>query len=224
MEKILLEAKTRNILGKKVKKIRAQGQIPAVLYGHDVSTQPLSINLIQFNQIYKKAGMSSLVDIQIDNDKSFKVLLHEPQRDPCTNAITHADIYRVKMTEKIKTEIPLQFIGEAPAVSELEGNLIINKDNVEVECLPDALVPHIEVDLSTIKTFDDMIHISDIKAPEKMEILNDPDEVVATVSAPRSEEEIEAELTDTTEEEKAAVAELSETPETEATEEKPKSE
>lgn len=220
MENLTLEATKRTILGKKVKNLRKKGQIPAVLYGNGIKNESLTIDLPTFNQIFKKAGISTLVSLKIDNQKAFKVLLHEPQRDPANHIITHADLYKVKMSEKIKTEIPLEFVGESPAVTELEGNLIISKDNVEVECLPDALVPHIEVDLSTIKTFDDMIHVSDIQAPEKMEILNDPEEVVVTVSAPRSEEELAEELAETSkDEEEAKVAELAETP-AEETEEK----
>lgn len=225
MENIALEAQERTILGKKVKKIRNNGQIPAILYGHGIENQPLTLNLSVFNHVFKKAGVSSLVNLKIDDGKPFKVLFHEPSRDPRTNIITHVDIYKVKMSEKIKTEIPLEFINEAPAVTELEGNLIISKDAVEVECLPDALVPNIEVDLSTLATFDDNIHVSDINVPEKMEILDDPEELVATVSAPRSEEELAEDLAETTaEEEQAAVAELAENPEeaeaTEGTEEK----
>ncbi len=211
MEAITLEAKTRTILGKKVKKIRRNGLIPANLYGNGIENQSLTLNLVAFAQVFKKAGSSTLVSLKIDDQKSFKVLVHEPDREPRTRAITHVDFYKVKMSEKIKTEIPLEFIGESPAVTDLEGNLIINRDAVQVECLPDALVQHIEVDLSVLKTFDDMIHISDLKIPEKMEILDDAEELIATVSAPRSEEELEEGTT--AEDEKAAVDALAENPE-----------
>lgn len=214
METIILESQKRTILGKKVKKMRLTGQIPVVLYGNGIKTEPLTVNLIKFNQVFKKAGGSTLVNLTINDGKSFKVLLHEPQRHPVTSIITHCDMYKVKMTEKIKTEIPLEFIGESVAVSELEGNLIISKDNVEVECLPDALVSHIDVDLSQLKALGDTIHISDIIVPEKMELLADAEDLVATVSAPRTEEELAEEVEGTTaEDEKAAVAELSEVPE-----------
>lgn len=211
MEAIILESKTRTILGKKVKKMRLTGQIPVVLYGHGIETTSLTVNLIKFTQILKKAGGSTLVDLKIDDKKAVKILLRAPQRHPVTSIITHCDMYKVKMSEKIKTEIKLEFVGESVAVSELEGNLIISRDNVEVECLPDALVSHIDVDLSLLKAFGDTIHISDIKVPEKMEILADPEDVVASVSAPRTEEEMEEGTT--AEDEKAAVDALAEKPE-----------
>lgn len=94
------------------------------------------------------------------------------------------------MTEKIVTEIPLKFIGEAPAVVDLDGTLLVNRDNIEVECLPTDLVHEIEVDISSLKTFDDLIKVADLKIPKGLEVLNDPNEVVASVTPPRSEEEL----------------------------------
>ncbi|MDO8513901.1 MAG: 50S ribosomal protein L25 [bacterium] len=214
MENLTLVAHPRTILGKKVKKIRENGKIPIILYGHGIESQPLTVDKIQLSQLFKQAGISTLVDLKIDEQKAFKILFHEPQRDPCTNSITHADLYKVKMTEKIRTEIPLEFVGESLAVTELEGNLIIIKDSVEVECLPDALVPNISVDLSKIKTFDDVLHISDIQTPEKIEILDDPEETIVSVSAPRTEEELEEELAaPTAEEEQAAIDQVAGTEE-----------
>ncbi len=207
MEAKSLQAQTRTILGKKVKKVRKQGMIPAILYGHDTEPQPLSINTQEFSQIFKTAGISALVNLKIDEQKGFKVLLKEPQRDPKNRTITHADIYKVKMSEKIKTEIPLEFINEAPAVVDLEGNLIVNSNTIEVECLPDDLIANIEVDLAALKTFDDMIHLKDIKAPKGVEFLGDPEEVIVVVSTPRTEEEM-TEETVGEDAEKTAVAEL----------------
>lgn len=214
MEAKSLQAQTRTILGKKVKKVRKQGMIPAILYGHDTEPQPLSINTQEFSQIFKTAGISALVNLKIDEQKGFKVLLKEPQRDPKNRTITHADIYKVKMSEKIKTEIPLEFINEAPAVVDLEGNLIVNSNTIEVECLPDDLIANIEVDLAALKTFDDMIHLKDIKAPKGVEFLGDPEEVIVVVSTPRTEEEM-TEETVGEDAEKTAVAELAKEEETE---------
>ena len=137
------------------------------------------------------------------------MLLHEPQEHYLHGGPVHADFYAVKMTEKIETAIPIHFTGTSAAVEELEGNLIINKDELEIRCLPADLIPAVEVDLSALATFDDSIRVSDIKVPETIEIMLDPAEVIATVAAPISEEELEAELaTDTTEAEAAAVEEL----------------
>ncbi|MFA5129278.1 MAG: hypothetical protein WC445_04995, partial [Patescibacteria group bacterium] len=107
-----------------------------------------------------------------------------------SNQPIHLDIYKVKMSEKLTTEIPLSFINESAAVLELEGNLVKNFDALEVECLPNDLVSEFEVDLSLLKTFDDTIKIADIKIPKTIEVKADPEEVVALVMPPRSEEEM----------------------------------
>ena len=191
MEKIELSAKKREIVGKKVKNIRKQGLIPAVLYGSKSEPENLSLEKNIFEKVYKKAGTSSLVDLIIDQNSAVKVLIHEPQMDPVEDTPLHVDFYKVNMKEKITTEIPLEFIGESPAVKDLEGNLITNKDEVEVESLPGDLISEIKVDISALKTFDDLIYVKNLDIPATIEILDDPEEIVAQVTPPRSEEELE---------------------------------
>jgi len=190
METLILHAQPREIFGKKVKSLRKKGQIPAILYGHKVKSLPLLLEKVEFEKIFQKAGGSTLVDLKINNERAKKVLIHEPQRDPITLHPLHVDFYQVKMTKEITTEIPLKFIGEAPAVKELDGTLITNRDSIEVECLPDALVHEIEVDISNLKTFEDVIKISDLVIPKDIKVLNDSEEVVVSITPPRTEEEL----------------------------------
>jgi large subunit ribosomal protein L25 len=131
------------------------------------------------------------------------------------------------MDEKIKTEIPLTFVGESDAVANLDGTLITNRDEVEVECLPADLVSEITIDISALKTFEDQITVADIKLPNAVEILVEPEEVICFVEEPRSEEEM-AELEESAaDQEKEAIeqmeAEKKESDETEEgeTEEEP---
>lgn len=187
-----LKAQKRELTGKKVKHLRVQGLLPAVMYGHGTDNANLSLDLINFKRIYKEAGTSSLVDLKIDDQNSVKVLLKEPDFDAISNQPYHVDIYKVRMSEKLTTEIPLSFINESPAVVELEGSLVKNIDALEVECLPGDLVSEFEVDLSALKTFDDIIKVSDINIPSTIEIKIDLDKVVAQVMPPRSEEEMAA--------------------------------
>jgi large subunit ribosomal protein L25 len=187
-----LRAATREVVGKKVKQIREQGQIPAVLYGHDSKNLNLALDLINFNRIYREAGTSNLVDLVVDDGASVKVLLKEPDVDPISNQPYHVDIYKVKMSEKLTTEIPLNFINESPAVIDLEGSLVKNIDALEVECLPSDLVSEFDVDLSLLKTFDDVIKVSDLKISDKIEVKSDLEEIIAQVMPPRSDEELEA--------------------------------
>lgn len=196
-------------MGKKVKRGRAKGLLPAVVYGHGFESKPLYLDAKIFSQVFQSAGTSALVDLQIDDQKPVKVLIHEPQMHYLKGQPIHADMYAVKMTEKIETAIPIHFLGESPAVEELEGNLNTSKDELEIRCLPADLIPAIEVDISVLKTFDDSIHVSDIKVPSTIEIMHEPDELIASVAAPISEEKLAEELAgDTSEAETAAVEEL----------------
>ncbi len=172
-------------------KTRGQNFIPAVIYGKKFENQNLMLDGALFIHLYKEAGSSNLINIEI-GEKNVKTLIHDVQHHPVTNKIIHVDFLKIDMKEKIKTEIPLEFVGETDLVIQQEGSLITSKDAVEVECLPADLVDHINVDISVLTDFDMNIKVADIKVPSGMEILDDPEEVVALVQPPRSDEELEA--------------------------------
>jgi large subunit ribosomal protein L25 len=204
-----LKTKIRDITGKKVKQLRSQGLIPAVLYGHGIKPENLSVAKNDFKKIFTEAGTSSLITLEIEGRAPIKVLVHEPQVDPVSDEPIHIDFYKVRMDEKIKTEIPIEFVGESEAVKQLDGSLVTNRDNIEIECLPNDLIPNVEVDISALKTFEDQICVKDIKVPEKIEVLTDKDEVIAFVEPPRSEEELaELETPTAAEEEKEAIEQM----------------
>lgn len=190
---------------KKATDLRANGEIPANVYGGDFKNQNIAVDSLAFDKVFTVAGESSLINLAIENSEPLKVLVHEIQIDPVTMKVIHIDFYKVNMKEKIKTEIPLKQVGESPAVVDLEGSLVTNKDAIEVECLPSDLVHEIEVDISVLKTFDDVIHVSDLKVPAGIEVLDDLEEVAILVQPPRSEEEL-AELEEKPEEDVEAVA------------------
>ena len=124
----------------------------------------------------------------------FKVLINDIQRHPLSGQIIHIDFYKVKMTEKLTTDIPLVFVGESKAVKELGGILVKTLDHVKVECLPQDLVHELTVDLSSINTFDDAIHVSDLSLPSGLKVLTHGEEAIARVQPPRTEEEFKADL------------------------------
>lgn len=192
METIKLVAQPRTQLGKKVKELRINGLIPAVLYGKDNKPINLQIDSKKFKVVYNKAGSSSLVDLEIHNQEPIKVLIQDVQENPISNEPIHIDFYAIRMDEEITTEIPLKFVGIASAVKDLEGNLVKNYDKIEVECLPIDLISEINVDISSLKTFEDQIKIKDLNIPEKLKVIDDLESVVAVVTPPRSEEELEA--------------------------------
>lgn len=188
---VALAADPREIAGKKVKQLRNAGKTPVVLYGHGTEAINLTVDNKELRDTWREAGGSQLVDLTIGTNSPTKILINDVQIHPVSGEIVHADFYQVKMSEKLETEIPLTFVGESAAVKDLEGNLITEKDALEVRCLPADLVAEFEVDISVLKTFDDVIKVSDVKVPASIEILNDPEETVALVTAPRSEEELE---------------------------------
>jgi len=198
MEQLILKASHRKLKGKKVKNLRREGQIPAILYGKNFISLPLTLSQKEFIEVGSEAGEATIINLDIAGKEKEKVLIRYIQRDPVTDDLVHVDFYKVDMKQEIQTEIPLEFTGTAPAVEELEGNLITNKDSVKVECLPDKLVSKIEVEIAVLKTFDDLIHVSDLKIPEAIKVLDEPEDVVAQVTPPRSEEELQALETEAT--------------------------
>ncbi len=201
-----LEVTPRTILGRKVKQLRQKGLIPGVVYGNHTEVKHVSISGKVFHKLYHEAGTSTLVNLKIDDEKPIKVLIKEPQIHPTSSEPLAVDFYQVNMKEKIRTEVPLEFVGESPAVVDQEGKLVTSLDAVEIECLPDDLVQHFQIDVSVLANFDDAIHVSDIKAPEGIEILTDAELTIVVVQAPLTEEQLEAELAEETSEEEAIAA------------------
>lgn len=191
MDQIAIEATKRQVLGKKVKGLRKQGKLPAILYGFNVPTTEIEINEREFKKAFKQAGESSILNLVLEG-KSQPVLIHDVQRHYLNDQPIHVDFFAVNMAEKVKVKVPLHFVGESPAVKALGGTLVKNISEVEVECLPADLPQNIEIDISKLNTFEDAIRISDIKASGKFEIIANPEEVVANVAAPRSEEELKS--------------------------------
>ncbi len=187
-----LTAKRRAVLGRATKTLRREQLLPAVLYGHGVPTQPLQVAGRAFERVYAGAKESSLVDLTIEGEPPVKVLIQVVQRDPLHGRFLHVDFHQVRMTEKIETEIVLRFDGEPAAVKELGGVLVKSIAAVKVSCLPGDLVQELPVDLTALKTFEDVIHVRDIAVPAGLKILEGDDAVVATVAPPRSEAELAA--------------------------------
>ncbi|MFA6492569.1 MAG: 50S ribosomal protein L25 [Patescibacteria group bacterium] len=192
MKNIILKAESRELLGKKVKTLRNDGQLPVVLYGRKFEALSLVINEKEFLKVLKEAGEATIINIEIPGKETAKALIRHIQKDPVSDRVIHADLYKVDMSQEIETEIPLVYEGVSPAVEELEGNFITNKDTIKVKCLPDKLVSEIKVDITSLKTFEDLIHVKDLNIPEGIKVLDEEEDIVAQVTAPTSEEELEA--------------------------------
>ncbi|HJV32735.1 MAG TPA: 50S ribosomal protein L25 [Patescibacteria group bacterium] len=191
MEAIKLALKKRDA-SLKAKKLRQQSLIPAVIYGHGTENKNVAMDYNSFHKAFKAAGESTLLDLEIEGDGTVKALVKDWQVEPLSNRYIHVDFYQVNLKEKLKTEIALNFVGESPAVKEQGGSLVKTLDSVLVECLPTDLVHQIDVDVTSLKSFDDMITVKDLKVPAGIEILENADEVIAKIEAPMTEDQLKA--------------------------------
>lgn len=191
-KKLELTATERSVVGHKVRHLRATGAIPAVLYGKGLEAVNLQVPAKDFDKVFRAAGESTLVYLTLGSD-AHPTLIHDIARHPLTGSVIHADFYKVRLDEKIKTMVPVVFLGESPAVKNDQGIFIRNINELEVEALPADLPHQIEVDISTLAKFDDTITLGSIKG-HGWTLMGNADDVIALVQAPKSEEELEAEL------------------------------
>jgi len=184
-----LQAEPRTLTGKKVRRLRRQGITPGVLYGPRVD-EPINIqfNTFELEKFVRHIEESSLVNVEV-NGKTYEVLFKEIARDSVKPEIVSVDVYAPSLSEKITSPVALEFVGTSQAVDVYSGLLVKNKHEVEVEALPHDLPEHIQVDLSKLETFEDVLRVEDIKAPEGVEILHDAKEVIALVEHPHKQEE-----------------------------------
>ena len=198
MEQVELNAEVRTVVGKKVRRLRREGWVPAVLYGPGVESRPLQIRAAEAESAVRRAGSSHLIALHIAGEKKpVQALVRDFQRDPIRRELLHIDFYQVEMASTLTVEVPIILVGESPVVERREGLLLQGTETVEVECLPSDLVDAIEVDLSQLTEVDQQITVADLAVPSSMRILSDPDEVVVRVSpleAPTEEEEEEEEM------------------------------
>ncbi len=164
--------------------------VPGILYGNKIENINLKVKKNEFEKAWEEAGESNLIDLKINDSEDLKVIIKDVQYAPVKHIPIHVDFYQVNMKEKITTEIPLEFIGESKAVKELSGLLMKYTDVVEVKCLPGDLLDHIDVNISLLNSFEDSIHMKDLKLPESMELLRDPEEIVVNVIPPKTDDQI----------------------------------
>jgi large subunit ribosomal protein L25 len=192
MKRHELDASKREITGKKVRFLRRQGIVPANIYGHGLESTPISVDTRSLKHLLTHAGKTDLISLKIASSKDpVRVLMREIQRNPLTDEPIHVDFYQVSMTEKIKTEVPLVFIGEAPILKKVKNISIFHLiDSIHIEALPDDLPHSLEVDVSHLEEMDHTIHIKDIPLGHGITLLSDPEQMVVKVAEARKEEEV----------------------------------
>jgi large subunit ribosomal protein L25 len=189
LEREELKTSRRDISGKKVRFLRREGLTPANLYGPGIESIPLQAETAVFKSLLYKVGRNALISLRIDGDKKPKmVMLRDIQRDPLTGSLLHVDFFQVEMTHKVRADVALVFVGEAPAAKSRRVMVIESLNHLHVEALPADLPSHIEVDLSVLEEIDQAIHVRDVAAGEGVEVLTEPDQVIARVMESKVEE------------------------------------
>ena len=190
-----LTARRRNETGKgAARRLRAAGQVPAVLYGRD--QEPVSLTLDSKEALHLFHSISvenTIVNVRIDDDKEeLETLVREIQMHPFRPDLVHVDFYCIERGVALEVDIPANYIGTPAGVRD-GGSLEVILHEFRVKCLPSQIPESIDVDVSALD-IGDSIHASEISTEESVELLTDPGQTVCLVSAPRAEEEIEADL------------------------------
>jgi len=190
MEKLKLQANKREILGKKTRFLRRQGVTPTHLFGSGLDSLALQCDTPTLQRTIARAGMTRIIALDIEGDKNPRsVFIREIQKEPRSGALLHVDFYQVKMTEKIKFDVPIVLTGEAPAMKEKGRTISHSLTSLSVECLPDDLPPQIEVDLSLLEEVEQAIFVRDIVLGPGVTVLDEADQMVVKVSEVKEEVE-----------------------------------
>lgn len=185
-ERATLRAERRTVLGKKVKQLRRQGLLPANIYGRNLESVPIQIETRTFLHSVKESGVRSMFEIAVEGEPDPRfVIIRGIDRPGGHGDPLHIDFYQVDLRRPVQTNVQLSLEGVAPAVKDLNGTLLQNIDYIMVECLPLDIPSSIEVDLSTLVSFDISITVGDLTPPQGVTIITDPSVSVATVAAPR---------------------------------------
>ena len=202
-----LNATTRQVLGKRTRRLHREGKLAAVVYGHNTAATPLVLDRLEFQKVFVKSGRTHLVDLVVDGDRAEKVLVREIQTHPRRLGPIHVDFYQVSLEEKITVEVPVHLVGESAAVKRGDADILQPIHAVRVECLPTDIPEAFEVDLTPLEEIESELRISELTVPKGVTVLVDPDELVVKIVHKRElkvEEEVPAEAAVLAEGEEAA--------------------
>ena len=185
-EKLILTAQPRNLFGRKVRRLRAAGIIPANVYGAQFKSQSVSVNLKDFIKIYKIAKETGVIYLTISNQE-IPVLIEGMQKNPIDNSILHVVFRKIDLTKKLEKNVPIKIIGESRAVKELGGVLLTQLDSLIIEALPQDIPQFIEVDITSLKEIGQEIKVADISSKNNYLIKTPAERVIVSVIAHKEE-------------------------------------
>lgn len=192
MAKITLAVEPRTITGKKVGSLRKQGIIPSNIFGGKIKSAAIQVKKTLFAPVWHQAGETQIVYLQLGDEKETRpTLISNIQRNPVSDEVIHVDFRQVNLKEKITANIPVEVVGESPAVKDFQAAIITSLAEIEVEALPTDLPENIQVDISVLKNIGDVIKVADLKIDRtKIEVKDDPETVVVSAAAQQAEEVI----------------------------------
>lgn len=190
MNKFVLKAEKRALLGSKVKKLRRLGIVPANVFGHTVESQAIQVSAVEFARVYKDAGETNLIWLKVEGeDKERPTLIKALTNNPVTGQKLHVDFHQVNLKEKVTANVPVEITGEVQLVKDGLAVLDVNIHEIEVEALPTDIPENITFDISTFVEIGDNLKISDAKIPAGVTVITDPEKIVVALGAPMKEEE-----------------------------------
>jgi large subunit ribosomal protein L25 len=190
-DEIQLDAQPRTIIGKQVKQLRRSGVVPIVLYGGHITSSPFQAEERQLRTVLSRAGHNRLIYLNLGDSTPRIVLAREVQREPITGRLLHVDLQEVSLTEKMTLDVPIALRGTSPAVTRGEGLMIHGLEGVSIRVLPTDLIPEIVVDVTVLKNVNDALYVSDLKVDQMIEILTDPEELIAKIIPVKEETIVE---------------------------------
>jgi len=194
MEKVVINAEKRDVVGKKVGSLRRQGLIPGVMYGHNEPPFPITMNAREIERVINNLTSSSIVTVKVDGE-SHQALIREKQKDYIRNQIIHIDFQILSLKEKIRSKIEVKLVGVAPAVKNFNGIVLQEREFIDVEALPADLPERITVDISGLENIGDLIRVGDLDISDAVTVFDDVNDVIVSISGAMAEEAVEEEVT-----------------------------
>lgn len=183
-----LSAELRKVFGRKIKKLRKEGILPANIYGKKIKSKAVQVALRDFQKVFAESGETGVVELKTNGDAT-PVLIHNIQKDPVIDIPIHADFLAINLKEKVTATVPVEFTGESPIEKTGEGIVVRQVNELEVEALPTDLPEKIVVDISGLATVGDAIKVGELKVDRaKVEVKDDAEKIVVSIAEPAKEE------------------------------------
>lgn len=190
MDKHVLKAERRRLVGRKVKTLRREGILPANIFGKKIKSTSIQVNTDELKKVYKEVGETTLLNLQLAGEKEDRpVLIANIQKEPVSDAFIHVDFHQVDLKEKVEAKVPVELTGESPAEKQGIGTVVVYINEIEVEALPTDLPEKFTVDTSKLTEVDQVVYVKDLAIDKKkLGVKTDLESILVKVEPPQKEE------------------------------------